>query len=82
MLSERKLLLDVTDDSDTVVVNVCLLVKLLLDLGVLTLGPGHIVSLALVMKEQDNVKLDSTEHILDTSRVKGSLVDAVGNHFE
>lgn len=72
----------VTHDSNTVVVDVCLLVELLLDLGVLTLRPEDIVSLALTMKEQANGKLESTGYILDTTRVEGSLVDAVGNHFE
>lgn len=57
--------------------------ELLLDLGVLTLGPEYIVSLALVMEEQANVKLNSTtRYLLDTTGVEGGLVDAVGNHFE
>lgn len=60
----------------------CLLVELLLDLGVLTLGPEDTVSLALILEEQANGKLESTGYILDTTRVEGSLVDAVGNHFE
>lgn len=75
------MLLIKTHNGDTVVVDVCLFVKLLLDLGVLTLGPERLVSIR-VTQEQAIGKLQSRSNLLDTTRVEGSLVDAVGNHFE
>jgi hypothetical protein len=53
---------------------VCLVVELGLNLGVLGLGPGGVVSVA-------GWKLDDMlKNILDTLGVKGGLVDALGNH--
>ena len=61
-------------NSDAVVVNVCLVVELGLNLGVLDLGPGEVV-LAVEWKLDNTLK-----NILDTLGVKGGLVDALGNH--
>ena len=70
-----------THNGDTVVVDVCSLVKLLLNLGVLTLGSGELVSFLLV-QERAIGKLPSSSNLLNTTRVEGGLVDAVGNHFQ
>jgi hypothetical protein len=61
-------------NGDAVIINVCLVVELGLNLGVLGLGPGRVV-LAMEWK-LDNM----LENILDTLGVKGGLVDALGNH--
>lgn len=50
-MDRREIFRKVTHNGDTVVVNVCLLVELLLDLGVLTLGSEHLVS-RVVVEEQ------------------------------
>jgi len=47
-MDRREIFRKVTHNGDTVVVNVCLLVELLLDLGVLTLGSEHLVSRVMV----------------------------------
>jgi len=55
---------------------VCLVVKLSLDLGVLSLGPGGVMLVFEWMFD------DMLSNILDTLGVKGGLVDALGNHCD
>lgn len=65
-------------NGDAVVVNVCLVVQLLLNLGVLLGRPGREVS-ALVI-----ASAGLAGYVLETGGVEGRLVDGlrVGNHFE
>jgi hypothetical protein len=53
---------------------VCLVVELGLDLSVLDLGPGDV--LLVTARWLGKIR----KNILDTLRVQGGLVDALGNH--
>ena len=67
-MDRREIFRKKTHNGDTVVVNVCLLVELLLDLGVLTLGSEHLVSRVMVEEQaigkncKARVDSELTEH--------------------
>ena len=68
-------------NSHAVVVNVCAIVKFLLDLSVLVPRPvGEEKLSAAVIRQTEEVLL--IENILNTTRVKGCLVHALSSHCE
>lgn len=64
-------------NGDTVIVNVCLVVKLLLELGVLLLRPGPPSVSTIVVGACFRQR---HQYLLDTTRVQRRLIHAVGNH--
>lgn len=76
-----------TYNGNTVVVDVSLLVELLLDLSVLPLGSGRVVSCwsRLISDDNDDDELNRRQegwNSLDTTGVEVGLVDVAGHHVE
>ncbi len=61
-----------TYNSYTIIIDMCLFVKLILQLGVLDDGPGISIS--------PHRSLGRRQDLLDTTRVQGSLVNSCGDH--
>ena len=66
----------------SIIVNVCLFVELFLDLGVLSRRPARDVGQQNVVRKRQSWPGKAGKHLLDTTGVQGSLVDAVGHHVE